>query len=76
MELRLPTVAVPVRLAMIGASPVDAELFVADVPRPHRAKLIDDVAAMLDEPEWSSFAPGFALAGCWHEQQYSRLFRS
>lgn len=50
MELRLPTVAVPVRLAMIGASPVDAELFVADVPRPHRAKLIDDVAAMLDEP--------------------------
>lgn len=54
MELRLPTVAVPVRLAMVGASPpesaVDAELFVADVPRPGRGKLIDDLAAMLDAP--------------------------
>ncbi len=50
MELRLPTVAVPVRLAMVGAHPIDAELFVADVPRPGRAKLIDDVAALLDEP--------------------------
>lgn len=50
MELRLPTIAVPVRLAMVGAAPVEAELFVADVPRPGRAKLIDDVAAMLDEP--------------------------
>lgn len=50
MELRLPTIAVPVRLAMVGASPIDAELFVADVPRAVRGKLIDDVAAMLDEP--------------------------
>lgn len=50
MELRLPTIAVPVRLAMIGAAPVDAALFVPDVPRPGRGRLIDDVAAMLDEP--------------------------
>lgn len=51
MELRLPTVAVPVRLAMVGATPVDADLFVPDVTRQSRGTLIDDVAAMLDEPE-------------------------
>ena len=39
------------------------------------ARAIDEAAA-LDEQDWSSFAPGFAMAGCWHEQQYSRLFRS
>lgn len=50
MELRLPTIAVPVRLAMVGAEPALAELFVVDMPRPGRAKLIDDLAALLDEP--------------------------
>ncbi|MFN0253675.1 MAG: hypothetical protein ACKV2T_42800 [Kofleriaceae bacterium] len=50
MELRLPTIAVPVRLAMIGASPVDAALFVPDIPRSSRGTLIDDLAALLDEP--------------------------
>lgn len=49
MELRLPTIAVPVRLAMVGASPIEADLFVADVPRASRGKLIDDLAAMLEE---------------------------
>lgn len=33
-------------------------------------------AATLAEDDWSSFAPGFAMASCWHETQYSRLFRS
>jgi hypothetical protein len=50
MELRLPTIAVPVRLAMVGASPVDAALFVPDVPRSSRGTLIDDLATLLDEP--------------------------
>jgi len=50
MELRLPTIAVPVRLAMVGASPIEAEVFISDIPRAGRGKLIDDIAAMLDEP--------------------------
>ena len=33
-------------------------------------------ALVLPEAEWSNFAPGFALASCGHEMQYSRLFRS
>ena len=33
-------------------------------------------ALALDETAWSSFAPVFAIAGCRHETQYSRLFRS
>src|SRR5690606_27664441 len=33
-------------------------------------------AATLAEDDWSSFAPGFAMASCWHATQYSRLFRS
>lgn len=33
-------------------------------------------AANLDESEWSNFAPGFAIASCQHETQYTRLFRS
>jgi len=33
--------------------------------------------ALALEPEaWSNLAPGFALASCRHETQYSRLFRS
>lgn len=51
LELRLPTIAVPVRIAMVGGTAgTHAELFVADVPRPGRGKLIDDAAALLDEP--------------------------
>jgi urease accessory protein len=30
----------------------------------------------LDEDDWSNFAPGFAIASCQHETQYTRLFRS
>lgn len=33
-------------------------------------------ALALDEEDWSNFAPGFALASCRHETQYTRLFRS
>lgn len=33
-------------------------------------------AASLDDDEISNVAPGLALAGCRHETQYSRLFRS
>ena len=31
---------------------------------------------MLGEPDYSNFAPGFAIACCNHENQYTRLFRS
>jgi hypothetical protein len=47
-ELRLPTIAVPVRLALVGGTPVDAEVFVADSVRGGRALLLDELAAMLD----------------------------
>ncbi len=33
-------------------------------------------ARALPEHEWSNSACGFALASCWHESQYSRMFRS
>lgn len=33
-------------------------------------------ALALGEEDWSNFAPGFALASCRHETQYTRLFRS
>jgi urease accessory protein len=33
-------------------------------------------ACMIADDEISNFAPGLALAGCSHETQYSRLFRS
>jgi urease accessory protein len=33
-------------------------------------------ALALDDDELSNFAPGLTLAGCRHETQYSRLFRS
>jgi urease accessory protein len=33
-------------------------------------------ARMLEPEDWSNLAPGFALASCRHETQYSRLFRS
>lgn len=42
------------------------------------AQLPDAVAAalVLPDAELSNFAPGLTLAGCRHETQYSRLFRS
>ncbi len=33
-------------------------------------------ALTLDPEAWSNLAPGFAIASCRHETQYSRLFRS
>ncbi|HMN80166.1 MAG TPA: urease accessory UreF family protein [Burkholderiaceae bacterium] len=33
-------------------------------------------AQHLPRERWSNHAPGFALAACWHETQYSRMFRS
>lgn len=47
-ELRLPTLAVPVRLALVGRELAGAELFVADVARRGRSHLFDDIAALLD----------------------------
>lgn len=47
-ELRLPTIVIPVRLALVGREVRDAELFVADVARRGRSHLFDDVAALLD----------------------------
>jgi urease accessory protein len=41
--------------------------------------VVEQVAAevlVLDEDDWSNFAPGFAIASCKHETQYTRLFRS
>jgi hypothetical protein len=54
-ELRLPTRIVAVRLALVGAMPIAAELFVADVPRRGRSHLLDDLAAQLDAP--TAFLP-------------------
>jgi hypothetical protein len=47
-ELRLPTMVVTVRLALVGASPSAVEMFVPDVPRRGRAQLLDDLATQLD----------------------------
>jgi hypothetical protein len=49
-ELRLPTMVVAVRLALVGGMPSAAELFVADVPRRGRSQLLDDLAVQLDAP--------------------------
>jgi hypothetical protein len=46
-ELRLPTKAVAVRLALVGAAPIAAELFVADLRRRGRSHLFDDMATQL-----------------------------
>jgi len=48
-ELRLPTVAVPVRLALVGREPMAADVFMADVSRSGRSQLLDDIAALLDD---------------------------
>jgi urease accessory protein len=41
-----------------------------------RLPTIVEQALALDEGEVSNFAPGFAIACCRHETQYTRLFRS
>src|SRR5262245_59178871 len=46
--LRLPTVAVPVRLALVGRDPISVEIFVPDHGRLDRNDLLDDVAALVD----------------------------
>lgn len=48
-ELKLPTVSVPVQLAVLGHAPASADLFMADVPRHGRSQLLDDIATLLDE---------------------------
>jgi hypothetical protein len=46
-ELRLPTKVIAARLALVGAQPIAAELFVSDVRRRGRSHLLDDIAAQL-----------------------------
>lgn len=41
-----------------------------------RVPAIAQRALTLDAEAWSNLAPGFAIASCRHETQYSRLFRS
>jgi urease accessory protein len=41
-----------------------------------RVPAIAQRAPTLDTEAWSNLAPGFAIASCRHETQYSRLFRS
>jgi hypothetical protein len=60
-ELRLPTVAVPVKLVLVGHAAVTAELFVADVARQSRSQLLDDIAVLLDQD--TSFLPVRGEAG-------------
>lgn len=48
-ELRLPTIAVPVKLAVVGGAPIAAELFVPDTVRMGRTQLLEDLAATLDD---------------------------
>ena len=50
-DLRLPTVAVPIRLALVGHEVAQAELFVGERARQGRGQLLDDLAAQLDELE-------------------------
>jgi len=54
-ELRLPTIVVSVRLALVGGAPSHAELFISDVPRRSRGQLLDELAALLGSD--ASFLP-------------------
>jgi hypothetical protein len=47
-ELKLPTMVITVRLAIVGAPPSAVEMFVPDVPRRGRSQLLDDLATQLD----------------------------
>jgi hypothetical protein len=48
-ELRLPTIGVPVRLALVGGSIIDAELFLPDTIRGGRGQLLEALAELLAE---------------------------
>jgi hypothetical protein len=54
-ELRLPTKAIAVRLALVGSAPTVAEMFVADIKRRGRSHLLDDLAFQLASD--ASFIP-------------------
>lgn len=54
-ELRQPTIAVPVRLAVVGGEAAEAELFVPDTVRTGRAQMIEEIAVMLDDA--AAFVP-------------------
>ena len=47
-ELKLPTMVVNVRLAIVGASPSAVEMFVPIVPRRGRGQLLDEITTDLD----------------------------
>ena len=49
MELKRPTVAVPVRVALVGRDAVAAEIFVPSRPRQGKTQVLDDIADMLTE---------------------------
>jgi hypothetical protein len=46
-ELRVPTMAVGVRLALVGTSPSPVEMFVPEVAGRDHSRLLDDLAAQL-----------------------------
>ncbi|MDB4959014.1 MAG: hypothetical protein JWO36_6583 [Myxococcales bacterium] len=50
-ELRLPTVAVPVRVAILGQTPIAAELFVPETSQQARAQLLEDVSMVVEKDE-------------------------
>jgi hypothetical protein len=60
VELKLPTVAVPVRMSMAGGALIEGEVFVADLPR-NRHQLLDAVGVMLEQDE--AFVPVRSAAG-------------
>lgn len=55
MDVKLPTVAVPVRLALAGRDVLDAEIFVVDRVRQAKTQVLDDIADLLCDA--STFLP-------------------
>lgn len=53
-ELRIPTIAVPVRLS-VGGAVLDAELYIPDTVRTGRTQLLEDIATTLDDD--AAFVP-------------------
>jgi len=60
-ELRLPTVAVAVRVRPIATEPLDASLYISDVPGRAHAALCDDLAALLEAD--AQFVPARTASG-------------
>jgi hypothetical protein len=55
-QLRLPTIAVPIRVAVVGKRElVAAEVFIVDTPRSGRTAMIDDIVALFEGD--GSFVP-------------------